>query len=81
MSYLDGKSELWTLLLLKHRWDIKLFILKNCKEGFGWGNVAHKMGLWWTVVNTVMSIWIVSIAAEFKLDKNMLASPELIQVD
>jgi len=56
MSYLDGKSELWTLLLLKHRWDIKLFILKNCKEGFGWGNVAHKMGLWWTVVNTVMSI-------------------------
>jgi len=56
MCYLDGKSEMWTLLL-KHKWEIKLFILKNCKEGFGWGKyLAHKMGLWWAVVNSVMSM-------------------------
>jgi len=44
MCYLDGESELWALLL-KHGCEIKLFILKKCKEEFGWGNVAHKMGL------------------------------------
>jgi hypothetical protein len=56
MCYFDGKSELWTSLL-KYRWENKiLFILKNCKEGYVWVNVAHKMGLWWAVVNTLMSM-------------------------
>jgi len=42
---------------LKYRWEIKLlFKSKNCKEVYGWVNVAHKMGLWWTVVNTIMSM-------------------------
>ena len=56
MCYFAGKSELWTSLL-EQRWEINLlFILKNCKEGYGWVNVTHNMGLSWAVVNTVMSM-------------------------
>jgi hypothetical protein len=55
MCCVNGKSELWTSSM-KHRWKINLFVLKNCKEGCGWVNVAHKMGLCWAVVNTVMSM-------------------------
>jgi hypothetical protein len=41
MCYFDGKSKLCTSLM-KQKWEIKLlFKLKNCKEVYGWVNLAH----------------------------------------